>query len=58
MMPDLGKYAADVLLAYGLTFALLGALITASLVRARKVKRQLAALEDQLAASAAPSKKG
>lgn len=44
-MPDLGKYAADVLAAYGVTFALLAALVWHSLARSRAVKRQLAEAE-------------
>ncbi|MCA0044625.1 heme exporter protein CcmD [Celeribacter litoreus] len=40
-MPDLGKYAGDVLMAYGATFVLLAALIWRSLARSTKIKRQL-----------------
>ncbi len=47
-MPDLGKYAADVLMAYGGTFVLLVALIWRSLARSAKVKRQLKQAEDRL----------
>ena len=45
-MIDLGKYASDVLLAYGITLALVLGLIAYSINKARKVKAQLAALED------------
>jgi heme exporter protein D len=45
MMPDLGRYAATVLAAYGVSFALLAALIAHSLIRAARVRRELAALE-------------
>ncbi len=44
-MPELGKYAAEVLSAYGVTLALLGGLVWASLARARRVKRQLRDVE-------------
>jgi heme exporter protein D len=45
MMPDLGRYAGAVLGAYGLTLALLALLIGATWLRARAVKRRLAAAE-------------
>ncbi|PZQ50396.1 MAG: heme exporter protein CcmD [Rhodovulum sulfidophilum] len=44
-MPDLGRYAVTVLSAYGVTFALVGALIGLSVWRARRVARTLAAAE-------------
>ncbi len=44
-MPDLGKYAADVLSAYGVTIVLLVALVVWSWVRARRVRAELRALE-------------
>lgn len=47
MMPDLGKYAGDVLAAYGITFALLGGLIAWSLIRSAKVKKRLQAAEER-----------
>ncbi len=40
-MPDLGPHAVPVLLAYGLSIALLVALVLASVIRARQVKRAL-----------------
>lgn len=45
MLPDLGKYAATVMSAYGVTIVLTLGLIVVSLLRARKSKRQLEALE-------------
>jgi heme exporter protein D len=44
-MVDLGTYAGPVLLAYGATFGLLTVLVVASVTRARRVKRDLAAME-------------
>ena len=38
-MPDLGRYAAEVLLAYGASAAVLGALIAVTLVQARAARR-------------------
>ncbi|WP_090059119.1 heme exporter protein CcmD [Celeribacter neptunius] len=46
-MPDLGKYAGDVLMAYGITIALLVLLIWRSLARSAKVKRQLKDAEER-----------
>lgn len=43
MMPDLGRYAAEVLSAYAGTLFLLGAIVVLSVLRARKIRR---ALED------------
>ncbi len=44
-MPDLGKYAATIYAAYGVTIVLLAGIIIASLMRAKKTKAQLAELE-------------
>lgn len=44
-MPDLGKYGETILTAYAATIILLAAIIVVSLVRSRKIKRQLAELE-------------
>jgi heme exporter protein D len=44
-MPELGRYAGAVLGAYGVTLALLAALVALSLLRATRVKRALAAAE-------------
>ncbi len=41
MMPDLGKYTAEVLLAYGATGLLLAALLIGSVLQSRRVKRAL-----------------
>ncbi len=48
MMPELGKYAVAVLGSYGLTLALLGGLGALSVVRARRVRRQLETLEQRM----------
>jgi heme exporter protein D len=45
MIPDLGKYAAEVLAAWGATLAILAAVTAASLWRARVVRRALEAAE-------------
>ena len=45
MMPDLGSYAAEVLLAYGVTAALLGGLVALSLVQARRARARLGEAE-------------
>lgn len=47
MMPDLGKYALTVLSAYGVTFGLVLALVAFVLLRARNIKRMLAAVEER-----------
>lgn len=47
MMPDLGKYAAEVLTAYGVTFVLIGGLIWLSLAQARRAKSRLAEAEER-----------
>ncbi|MCJ8139812.1 heme exporter protein CcmD [Falsirhodobacter halotolerans] len=45
MIPDLGKYAATVLGAYGLTFLLMGGLIGLSIWQAARMRRKLAEVE-------------
>ena len=45
MMPELGRYAFEVLAAYGVTLALLGGITAASLVRAARVRRTLTETE-------------
>jgi heme exporter protein D len=40
-MPDLGKYAAEVLTAYGVSAALIVVLVALSVSRAAKVRRRL-----------------
>jgi len=44
-MPDLGKYGETILTAYAATVILLAVIVVVSVVRARKVKRQLEELE-------------
>ncbi len=45
MMPDLGRYATEVLMAYGGSIALLIAIVAASIWKARRVKRRLEVVE-------------
>lgn len=45
MMPDLGKYAGAVLSAYGVTIALVIALVAVSLWQGARIKRQLDRIE-------------
>lgn len=45
MIPDLGTYAAEVLSAYAVSLMLLTGVVVLSLVRWRKVKRQLEEVE-------------
>ncbi|MCX8226548.1 MAG: heme exporter protein CcmD [Sulfitobacter sp.] len=47
MMPDLGKYAAEVLAAYGASLALIGGLILLSLRKGRRARAELARIEAQ-----------
>ena len=44
-MLDLGKYSTTILSAYAVTIVLVTTIVVVSVVRARKVKRQLAELE-------------
>ncbi|WP_369808721.1 heme exporter protein CcmD [Pararhodobacter sp. CCB-MM2] len=44
-MPDLGNYATEVTLAYAVSLGLIGLLLLGTVVRSRRVKRELAALE-------------
>ena len=44
-MPDLGKYAVEVLSAYAASLVLLAGLVVAVVVRSRAVKRRLEAAE-------------
>lgn len=48
MMPDLGNYTAEVLLAYGISLALILALIGWSLWRAKAARRELDLIEARL----------
>jgi heme exporter protein D len=40
-MPELGKYAVEVALAYGVSLALLGGVVILSILQGRKVRRAL-----------------
>jgi heme exporter protein D len=40
-MPDLGKYAVEVLSAYAVSIVLLAAIVVLSVARARRVRREL-----------------
>ena len=55
MMPDLGTYTTEVLLAYGVSLGLLAALILGTWARARRVARALKVLEDRLERRGWPS---
>lgn len=44
-MPDLGKYADTVLSAYAVSIVLIVGLVVASMMRAKKVKAELQAVE-------------
>ncbi|MEM6323169.1 MAG: heme exporter protein CcmD [Pseudomonadota bacterium] len=44
-MPDLGKYAAEVLSAYGVSLALLGFIVVLSVVQAKLTRRRLDAAQ-------------
>ncbi|QBY00044.1 heme exporter protein CcmD [Rhodophyticola sp. CCM32] len=44
-MPDLGRYATEVLLAYGGSLALLVVMVAASVWQSRRVRRRLEAME-------------
>jgi heme exporter protein D len=48
MMPELGKYAAAVLSSYAISVGILALLCAFSLIRARRVRRDLAALEERM----------
>lgn len=45
MIPDLGKYAFEVLAAYGVSIVLLVGIVVLSVRRSRKVQAQLKAVE-------------
>ena len=45
-MPDLGKYATEVLAAYGISLALLGLLVLVVWVRSRRAKKALEDIEN------------
>ncbi|SHG79198.1 heme exporter protein D [Cognatiyoonia sediminum] len=46
-MPDLGKYATEVLLSYGVTILLVAGLVWVSWRQSVAAKRRLEALEDE-----------
>ena len=46
-MPDLGKYAFEVLSSYGVTLALLAVIVLVSIARARKVRAALEEVENR-----------
>ncbi len=46
-MPDLGEYAVYVLSSYAVTIALLAVIIGGSVIRSRRVKAELARVEDE-----------
>ncbi|APZ54242.1 heme exporter protein CcmD [Salipiger abyssi] len=48
MMPDLGKYAFAVLASYGVSLGLLVVLVGLSIARARKVRAELAKIEERI----------
>lgn len=47
MMPELGKYATEVLAAYGVSIALLVIIVGMSIRRSRRVRAALEAVEAQ-----------
>ncbi|KIC34705.1 heme exporter protein CcmD [Leisingera sp. ANG-S5] len=47
-MPDLGKYADTVLSAYGASLVLLAALVVLTILRGRKVRREMENLETRM----------
>jgi len=47
MMPDLGKYAAEVLSAYAVTIVLVVVLVGGSVLRARQVRAALRRIEER-----------
>ena len=49
MMPDLGKYADAVLSAYAASIVLLVVLVAATLIRGRKVRAEMAEVENRKA---------
>lgn len=53
-MPDLGKYADAVLSSYAVSIILIVGLVALSILRANKVQRQLASVEERTARSKLP----
>jgi len=48
-MPDLGKYAAEVLAAYGLSLGLIAVLLVVTLRRGKNVRATLRQMEEETA---------
>jgi len=48
MMPDLGAYATEIILAYSLSLTAIAVMILWIWARSRRVKRDLAALETRM----------
>lgn len=46
-MPDLGKYAATVLLAYGVSVPILIAVVAQSIIRNRSLRKKLSEVEQR-----------
>ena len=47
-MPDLGKYASEVLSAYGVSIVLIAALVVLSLWQSKRTKAELARIDARL----------
>ncbi len=47
-MPELGKYAAEVMTAYGVSLLLLAGIVALSVIRGKRIKRELAEAEERL----------
>ena len=48
MMPDLGKYAETVLSAYAASIALIVVLVGVSILRSKKIKKELQDIENKV----------
>ncbi|MFV1599817.1 MULTISPECIES: heme exporter protein CcmD [unclassified Phaeobacter] len=48
MMPDLGKYAVEVLSSYGASLVLLAGLLVITFARGRRIRREMRAMEQQM----------
>ncbi|MFV1464878.1 MULTISPECIES: heme exporter protein CcmD [unclassified Phaeobacter] len=48
MMPDLGKYAVEVLSSYGASLVLLAGLLVITFARGRRIRREMQAMEQQM----------
>ncbi|MFV1492503.1 heme exporter protein CcmD [Phaeobacter sp. JH20_36] len=47
-MPDLGKYAVEVLSSYGASLVLLAGLLVITFARGRRIRREMQAMEQQM----------